>query len=420
MPESDLKSKWVDIPAATSVSGDAAMPDVRVRLPRFMGTEGDLAVMLAATKIAILGTGSVGMTIAFHLARLGVGRLWAVDPGVLKPESLLTHPVFDPEAVGQSKSMHAARICRKLNAKAEIHARCDTVQALEWTDLMEADLFVLATDNAPAEIATAQLATHLGVPLIHASLHGETMTARIAFYSNRDSSGPCLACAFTEEDWRIHDEQTRFSCDGSSRALVAGPGDAQPTISTSALCSTAADLAIHQAMRFRLHIGAPVVDTEWLYCGVNHKAEVIALRRNMACRLDHTVFRRVTLQAGLPTQSLGTLLHHAGLSGANDSLYCEVQGHQWVSQMRCDCQQGRPVGRFHKTKRLAPVPCERCGGLLHISPLDRYSRFSPAMLSSALSAPLQTLGVERACWLLFRTNETAVLLTQGSQHSSQS
>jgi hypothetical protein len=125
------------------------------------------------------------------------------------------------------------------------------------------------------------------------------------------------------------------------------------------------------------------------------------------------------MQAGLQTQSLETLLGHAGWSGTNDSLTCEVQGHQWVAKMRCYCKQGRRVGRFHRTKRLGASPCERCGGLLHVSPLDRYSRFTPAMLASAMSAPLQALGVERTGWLLLRAEETAVLLTHGSQPTSR-
>src|SRR5438093_11128683 len=99
---------------APKASGAGRAPSA-ARLPKFIGSRLDAPAVLGAIKAAIVGTGSVGGRVAFHLCRLGLAELWLVDPKVFKPESLLTHSHAGPSDVGKSKALRTAGLCQAIN-----------------------------------------------------------------------------------------------------------------------------------------------------------------------------------------------------------------------------------------------------------------------------------------------------------------
>jgi len=183
------------------------------RLPKFIGGPADAAMKLMLLRVMIIGLGSVGGRIATHVARIGVAMLWLVDPKCFKSESLLTHEI-EPRDVGKSKARTIARRCKAISPATRVFHFDGGVECLPLDAFADADLVVMATDNLAAEIEVGQRCLCLGKPLVQASVHGDTLTAQVRWFGNTDAQGPCPACGFGQTEWRMLDEQTRFSCEG--------------------------------------------------------------------------------------------------------------------------------------------------------------------------------------------------------------
>jgi molybdopterin/thiamine biosynthesis adenylyltransferase len=252
-----------------------------VRLPALHEVEGDALATLAALSVVIVGCGSVGGRIALHCARMGVGRLLLVDPDRYGPESLATHDVC-PQDVGAGKAARTAARAKAVAPDARVSVYDGPVEELDALMLLDADALVVATDNVPAELASAQLALRLGVPLLHAALHGETLTAqvRVTGVAEMRQDQACLACLMGPAELDEAAQRTRYACAGPGAGPGAGQGagmragggaggassdvvggtpvraDAPPTMSVSALCGLAADLATLELLRAVLGLGA--------------------------------------------------------------------------------------------------------------------------------------------------------------------
>jgi molybdopterin/thiamine biosynthesis adenylyltransferase len=206
-------AQFIEAKPPAGKHGNAVLPDPAVRLPTFAGGPADAARKLGALRIFIVGLGSVGGRIALHLARLGIATLWLIDPKRYKPESLLTHEI-EPRDVGQFKARTTARRCKAISSTTRVFAFSGSVEDLPLDAFADADLVLLATDNLAAEIEVGQRCARLGKTLFQASVHGDTLTAQIRIFANVDRRGPCPACGFGDVEWRMLNEQVRFSCDG--------------------------------------------------------------------------------------------------------------------------------------------------------------------------------------------------------------
>lgn len=207
------RTQFIEIKPRPTKRGQAARPDIAARLPAFIGRPADAKARLAALKIVICGVGSVGGRIAVHLARFCIAMLWLIDPKRYKPESVLTHDI-EPRVVGKSKAITTARRCKEISPGTRVFAFDGEAAQLPLDAFADADLVVLATDNLAAEIEVGQRCVRLGKPLIQASVHGDTLTAQVRVFGNADGHGPCPACGFGAVEWRMLNEQVRFSCDG--------------------------------------------------------------------------------------------------------------------------------------------------------------------------------------------------------------
>ena len=332
-----------------------------VRLPRLVGAPGPGHIQAACKGLtaAVVGVGSVGRNTALHLGRLGISTLF-VDGGRIKPESLVTHPAF-PEDLGLSKAENLGRLCKSLSPESTVRVFDGPVQDLPLEGLALCDLVVLATDNLQAEVETGHRCRLLGVPLIQASLHGQTLMVQVRFFSNRPG-GPCPACDFSAMEWRALNRQVRFSCDGGGirdrKSRIDGPA----TMSFSFLCAAAADLAMVQIFRHLFHLGSSVADTLLEYCGYTHKTGIRALAQNPGCPVDHTVAARVTQKRPAAVLTLANLAAAATGSCQPDVSTVSVRfgGYAFVEKAACDCSSLGTVGRFAAEDAgrfgLPPVP----------------------------------------------------------------
>ena len=56
--------------------------------------------------------------------------------------------------------------------------------------MAEADVVFLATDNLAVEVDASHQFRLLGIPIVQASVHGETLVAQVRFLENRARTTP--------------------------------------------------------------------------------------------------------------------------------------------------------------------------------------------------------------------------------------
>jgi molybdopterin/thiamine biosynthesis adenylyltransferase len=414
-----------------------------VRLPALHEVEGDALATLAALSVVIVGCGSVGGRIALHCARMGVGRLLLVDPDRYGPESLATHDVC-PQDVGAGKAARTAARAKAVAPDARVSVYDGPVEELDALMLLDADALVVATDNVPAELASAQLALRLGVPLLHAALHGETLTAqvRVTGVAEMRQDQACLACLMGPAELDEAAQRTRYACAGPGAGPGAGQGagmragggaggassdvvggtpvraDAPPTMSVSALCGLAADLATLELLRAVLGLGpragsgpgagaGDVIVEQNIYA---RRTTVSPARRRVGCPLEHCAFERRVAPDALERLSVRELAAAAGLDTADPALSLAVEGRQWVSRAVCNCGAERPVDRLCEPGASAGR-CARCRERLHVPAVYRHRRLSGPALLRRLDRPLARLGAGRPSAVLLEADGRPVALS---------
>lgn len=382
------------------------VPARAARLPAFIGATDDIGSRLDRLKVVVVGVGSVGRSMALHLARLQVGALWLVDRGAYKAESLLTQPIT-PDEVGAPKASRTAALCRALSPRTRVYAFDGPVEELDEATPADADVWLLASDNLAAEVEVGLRCQRLGRPLIHAAVHGDTLTAQVRTFGNRDGSGPCPACAFGAVEWSLLSRETVFSCQGAETGQTEKRLQNAPTRSVSFLCGLAAELALMQLLRLTLGLGAPVDDTLTEYCGYTHRTVVSPLRRNPECPCDHLRWVEVPPPRPLADCSLRDLCGAVGLPAERTSV--TVAGRTFATEAFCEpCGRTRPLRRFVSVASGGRT-CPGCGGRARVSPFHCHRPAPAAVLAPIVDWPLRDLRAADAPWLLLRSDEQALL-----------
>ena len=406
-PRGEFRQVVCDNPSSTSSIPRA---DREARLPSFVGLTDPAGPRLDALRVMVVGCGSVGGGIVLHLARLQVGEIRLVDPGRLKPESLLTHPM-DPGGVGLGKLDYFGPLAKAISPNTRVYVCGGPVQSLPLSAFAKVDLVVMATDNLAAEVAVGQRCIYHRKPLLQASVHGDTLVAQVRFWLNRDGSGACPACSFGAAEWDHVNRETTFSCGGPG-GRQEGEVRTAPTMSVSFLCSTSADLAMTHLLRHALHLGPPLEDSVVEYCGYTHKVAASRLARNRACPCEHVAWDRAMLPAPLAKSSLGEVARAAGfgVNGIREDLSFMVDELTFVDRVAC-CGGPQPVGRFSGLDDQV-AKCHACG--LPLRPQLFYShRPTPAtVLSGLIEQPLDRLGAGAAEWVVVSGGDRSVFCEQ--------
>jgi hypothetical protein len=318
--------------------------------------------------------------------------LWLVDRGRYKAESLLTGAV-GPEDVSAAKASNTARLCKALSQRTRVLAFDGPVEALPLTAFAGADVVALATDNLSAEVEVGQRCQRLQVPLVQASVHGESLVAQVRLFTNRGGAGACPACGFTADEWAHLNRESRFSCEPGARRETVAP----PTMSVSCLCSLAADLACVHILRLVVGLGAPLGDCVVETCGYTYRTVVSPLVRNPECPCEHLAWEQRPAPRPLADCTLGELA--AGLAASADltGVSFAVDGMAFAELAVCEgCRRSESVRRF--VARDGPVGrCDGCGGPTRAEPFYTDDPVPANMVLSLLSEPLARLaGAARA------------------------
>jgi hypothetical protein len=184
-----------------------------------------------------------------------------------------------------------------------------------------------------------------------------------------------------------------------------------PTMSTSFLCSLAADFALAQWTRHSLGLGQPVVDTVLQYCGYTHRLVQANLAVNGRCRGGHVVLERARLPKPLAECTFTELGQFAGLAAKTLAQSSLTLGQlSYVESAVCGCGP-------HEVRSFVPGgatlgSCATCAQ--PISPQPYYSsRPTPGSdLNSQRDWPLKKLGGAVAAWAVVQVGDRGVLLRE--------
>jgi molybdopterin/thiamine biosynthesis adenylyltransferase len=314
------------------------------RLPEFVRGPGreEAARRLRNASVALAACGSVGLSIADTLPRLGIKSMLFSDPASFKAESLTTHPIINPAAICQNKARFAARHAVSINPAMEVHCFEGNLQEVALADLSCYDLLIAATDNVESEYQLGQVSRRLHIPMIRAAVEGTTLTGQVTIYGNSAVDSPCPACLFGPAEFAAIDKGGwRFSCNGET-----SPQSGQaPTMSIPSLCGITAHLAVQQMVRLSLGLGRSVLDTMLDFSGYINQLNVSRILRCKDCPCDHRPFSRVFVPGKLAGMSIADLLSASGLAD-QIGLNIEIEGYAYAERAACACGQLPAAGRF--------------------------------------------------------------------------
>jgi len=149
---------------------------------RAFGEEGQARI--AASKVAVVGTGGTGSPIAEQLGRLGVRDILLIDPDTLEPSNLTRvygtfADVLDGSSVGRKVEL-VARHLRRINPEARVRAIAGNVAYDEVArELLDRDCIFLCTDDHWGRSVVNQLAYQYLVPVINVGVRIAAKGGRI-------------------------------------------------------------------------------------------------------------------------------------------------------------------------------------------------------------------------------------------------
>lgn len=379
---------WYELPADGRLRR-ASLADT-LSLKGLPGTPGTLAEKTGLC----LGLGAVNGRVFQELARLGVGRLYGVDPDCNGRDSWLTQPIRRRRDRGRSKALTQARLAHDVNPACEICTLRGMAQDVPLWLYRQADVIIISTDNIEASVFAGNVAMSLGKDLIELAVFGESLAAFVRSFT-ADPQGACPACALSLAEWR--DLKSRHGCDPSTmRALGQVPTRTQPMT-----CALAAQLGVAEALK--LLLGEPrerrLAGEELIYSMVGHRVTRTPLARNPRCACPHEPWRLVDCPEAPSQLTLAELIDRydrlAADTGAaaDDAGPLQVCGElAWISYTLCgECGARVTVTRFGKPG--TDLGHCRCGAPLLAVPLGVHAVLPQADLAACRNRPLDELGL---------------------------
>lgn len=123
--------------------------------------------------VAVVGAGGLGGYILEQLARLGVGRIIAIDPDIFEEHNLNRQLLSSPANLGRIKVEVAAERIAEVNPAVTLRP----VRALIGKEngpalLAGADCVVDAVDNVTARLDLEEICEQLQIPLVYGAIGG--------------------------------------------------------------------------------------------------------------------------------------------------------------------------------------------------------------------------------------------------------
>jgi molybdopterin-synthase adenylyltransferase len=129
--------------------------------------------LLFASRIAVIGCGGLGGYIIEELARLGVGRIVAIDPDVFEEHNLNRQILATPANLGVAKVVAARERVAQINPAVTVDAVQDAFCCANGRGLLEGvNVAVDALDSISYRLELAEVSTAVGIPMVHGAIGG--------------------------------------------------------------------------------------------------------------------------------------------------------------------------------------------------------------------------------------------------------
>ena len=160
-----------------------------------IGPEGQ--ARLRRARVAIVGCGALGSTLAEMMARAGVGSLTVIDRDYVEESNLQRQSLFDEEdaARGLPKAAAAEARLRAINSEVAVRGVVTDLAADNAAELLKgADLVLDGTDNFETRFLLNDVCLKAGIPWVYGACVGSYGLALLV----RPHVSPCLRCVLEE------------------------------------------------------------------------------------------------------------------------------------------------------------------------------------------------------------------------------
>jgi adenylyltransferase/sulfurtransferase len=148
---------------------------------------------LANSRVAIIGCGALGSTIANNLARSGVGYIRIVDRDIVELGNLQRQNLFDENDIGTPKAIAAAKKLKKINSGIKIEPIVEDVTHENIENIIKnMDVVLDGTDNMLTRFLINDACIKHRIPWIYGgAIETYGMSMNIIPYET-----PCFRCVF--------------------------------------------------------------------------------------------------------------------------------------------------------------------------------------------------------------------------------
>lgn len=155
---------------------------------------------LGNKKVAVLGVGALGGSVALLLAKAGLGEIRLVDSDIVKPVNVIRN-IAGLEDVGFQKTFCVSRKILRHNPDCHVETFQETWRKHELEKIIsDVDLVIDTTANASFSLLLNQLIVSKRGAILYAAAYRRAAIGRFVLYrGEHQPNDPCLACYFLNE-----------------------------------------------------------------------------------------------------------------------------------------------------------------------------------------------------------------------------
>ena len=128
---------------------------------------------LFESQVAVIGCGGLGGYVIEELARLGVGRIAAIDPDVFEEHNLNRQLLSSPRNLGQAKVEAALERVAEINPAVTLQPLQKAFCSGNGAELLAGSRVVVdALDNIQVRMELAEVCASMNIPLVHGAIAG--------------------------------------------------------------------------------------------------------------------------------------------------------------------------------------------------------------------------------------------------------
>jgi molybdopterin/thiamine biosynthesis adenylyltransferase len=129
--------------------------------------------LLFQSRVAVVGCGGLGGYVIEELARLGIGRIIAIDPDIFEEHNLNRQLLSTPETLGKPKVAAALSRVNEINPAVTLIPIQDAFCSSNGAELFAgATIVVDALDNIATRLDLAKICTALDLPMVYGAIGG--------------------------------------------------------------------------------------------------------------------------------------------------------------------------------------------------------------------------------------------------------